>query len=55
MRTVKNSEYTGIWHLHALASVLGIKIGSVYPEYGGFTVRRFLHRICVPRQSRSGL
>lgn len=52
MKTVKNSEYSSMWHLHGLASVLGVQVVSIYPTYGGFTVRGLLNRTCVPRKAR---
>lgn len=50
---VKDGSYMGIWQLHALASVLGCKLFSVYPMYGGHTVRSFLHRLLYPREKIS--
>jgi hypothetical protein len=45
----KGSRDMGIWQLHALATVLGTPIQSVYPQYGGYNVRKHLHRLILPR------
>ena len=45
----KNGTYMGIWQLHAVASILGTVIFSVYPEYGGHNVRCHFHRLLQPR------
>jgi hypothetical protein len=45
----KGSRDMGIWQLHALATVLGTPIQSVYPQYGGYDVRTHLHRLILPR------
>lgn len=50
MNTVKNGIYSTMWHIHAVASILGAKVMSVYPQYGGFTVRKLLHRAVEPRK-----
>ncbi|XP_062592666.1 uncharacterized protein LOC134254137 [Saccostrea cucullata] len=43
----KNS-YMGIWQIAALSNNLNTVIISVYPEYGGSTVRIDLHRKFIP-------
>ena len=53
--TVKDGTYTCIVHMHCLASVLGVELMSIYPEFGGFTVRPLLNRLCVPRVARPNL
>ena len=53
METVKDSRYSSMWHIHGLATVLGTRIQSVYPEFGGFTVRKYLNRPIAPRTSKT--
>lgn len=48
MSIVKPSTYMGIWQLHALSSVLGARVKSVYPGLG--SVSKDLHRLIEPRQ-----
>ncbi|XP_070186874.1 uncharacterized protein [Littorina saxatilis] len=50
LQWTKNGTYAGMWELHALSSVLGTTIHSIYPQYGGFNVRPHLHRIVHPRR-----
>ena len=38
----------GIWQLHALSNILNCKLMSIYPQRGGATVRRHLHRWITP-------
>ena len=45
---VKSGAYMGIWQIHALASIFNCKLLSIYPKYGGATVRQHLHRWVVP-------
>ena len=47
----KPAWYMGVWEIHAVASVIQRKIQSIYPLYGGATVREHLHRMVVPRLS----
>ena len=44
----KPASYTGIWQLHALSNILNCKLISIYPQRGGVTVRRHLHRWITP-------
>ena len=44
----KPASYTGIWQLHALSNILNCKLMSIYPQRGGVTVRRHLHRWITP-------
>ena len=46
-------ECMGLWHIAALASVLGRPLASVYPEYGGHNVKRDVQRVLVPRHALS--
>ncbi|XP_021343382.1 uncharacterized protein LOC110443481 isoform X1 [Mizuhopecten yessoensis] len=46
------NTFNGIWSIFALASVLGVQIFSIYPSYGGYNVRRHLHRQVMPRICR---
>jgi len=48
MHVLKNCAFTGIWSFFAAADVLGIRLLSVYPTYGGGTVRQDLHRVIEP-------
>ncbi|KAK6187257.1 hypothetical protein SNE40_005323 [Patella caerulea] len=45
----KNRSFMGIWQIHALSSVLGVKLFSVYPQLGNANVRADLHRLILPR------
>ncbi|XP_050391948.2 uncharacterized protein LOC126810751 [Patella vulgata] len=45
----KSRTYMGIWQLHALSSILGVKIFSVYPQLGNKGVREHLHRLILPQ------
>ena len=42
-------SYMGVWQLASLANILGRPVMSVYPLYGGKTVRSDLHRIFYPQ------
>jgi len=44
----KAGSYMGVWQLSALANVLGRPVRSVYPVYGGQTVRKDLNRTFLP-------
>ena len=44
--------YMSMWGIHGLSSVLGVPVQSVYPQYGGFNVRKDLHRVVQPRICR---
>ena len=44
----KPASYMGIWKLHALSNSLNYKLMSIYPQRGGATVRRHLHRWLTP-------
>ena len=46
---LKDGAYSGMWHLAAYATVLQRKIQSVYPQYGGYTVRKEFHIMLEPR------
>lgn len=50
---VKKGVYMGIWQIFALASVLGAKICSVYPQKGNPNVRKDFHRLIMPRQMQT--
>ncbi|XP_070178222.1 vertnin-like [Littorina saxatilis] len=41
--------YMGFWQMLAVSSVLQVSLWSVYPQYGGYTVRHHLHQIITPR------
>ena len=51
----KDKEYMGIWQIHALASVLGTPIQSIYPQLGNPNVRRDLHRLIMPQSEIGGV
>ena len=51
--TSKMGEYMGLWHMAALASILRRPVISVYPTYGGHTVRNDLQRTFLPRIATS--
>ena len=51
--TLKLSSYFGLWGVMALASVLGVRIFSVYPQLGPKTTREKLHRWIYPRETRN--
>lgn len=48
---VHGGTFAGMWQVHALSSVLGVALQSVYPQHGGFNVRPHLHRVVFPRQA----
>ncbi|WAR05815.1 hypothetical protein MAR_021184, partial [Mya arenaria] len=48
MNICNSGRYMGIWQEAALANVLNRQVVSVYPMYGGQTVRNFLHRTFEP-------
>lgn len=54
VQTTNVYNFAGMWHIHALATVMRVKVKSVYPEYGGFTVRPMQDRICKPRDMDTG-
>ena len=45
---IKDGKYCGMWQIHGLGYVLGTRIYSVYPDYGGRTVRNDLNRLVIP-------
>ncbi|KAK7109352.1 uncharacterized protein [Littorina saxatilis] len=49
LHIAKPSTYMGVWQMYAMTSVLGVPIYSVYPKYGGFTVREQVHQLILPR------
>jgi hypothetical protein len=53
--TAKSGNFGTMWNLHALSSVIGCNIYSIYPEYGGFTVRPHANRLVVPRIETIGV
>ena len=46
------ASYMSMWGIHGLSSVLGVPVQSGYPQYGGFNVRKELHRVVQPRICR---
>ena len=44
-------SYMGIWQVHAVASILQTEMQSLYPEYGGQSVRKDLHKTLLPRNN----
>ena len=50
---LKPKSYMGIWQIFALASVLRMKVFSVYPMLGNPNVRNHLHRMIEPRINSS--
>ncbi|KAK6174428.1 hypothetical protein SNE40_017706 [Patella caerulea] len=48
MSVRKAGSFMGIWQLHALSNILKRSVISVYPKYGGFTVRKHLNRKILP-------
>ncbi|KAL8616788.1 hypothetical protein ACOMHN_017825 [Nucella lapillus] len=49
LAAVEGGTYMGAWQMHAVASILGAEVFSVYPEYGGHTVRHLLNKKLSPR------
>ena len=47
---LSTGQYMGIWQLHAIASVMGLQVNSVYFNGRGMNVRQHLHRLIWPRQ-----
>ncbi|WAR25842.1 LOW QUALITY PROTEIN: VRTN-like protein, partial [Mya arenaria] len=48
MNICNSGRYMGIWQVAALANFLNRQVVSVYPMYGGQTIRNFLHRTFEP-------
>lgn len=53
LKITQDKSYMGIWQIFALSSVLNRPIFSVYPNLGNPNVRKDLHRVIIPRQTRS--
>lgn len=53
LKITKDKSSMGIWQIFALSSVLKRPIFSVYPNLGNPSVRKDLHRVILPRQTRS--
>lgn len=54
IKTAKRGNYCGIWHLYALASVVGCKLYSIYPKLKStVSIRPELNRIIFPRKQLS--
>lgn len=49
----QSGSYMGIWQVAAISNVLQTKVFSVYPKYGGQTVRKDLHRTFQPFDEKS--
>lgn len=48
-----DGQYASIFHIAAAAVVLGRPLYSIYPVYGGHTVRGDINRIFLPRENSS--
>ena len=48
IQTAKNGNYSCMWHIHAMATVLRRPIVSIYPERN-LRIRPMFHRECPPR------
>ncbi|CAC5424014.1 unnamed protein product [Mytilus coruscus] len=54
IKTAKRGNYCGIWHLYALASVVGCRLYSIYPKLKStVSIRPELNRIIFPRKQVS--
>ena len=53
MHITRRGEFMGIWQMHALASILGAQLVSIYPQRGNPVIRKHLHRTLEPRERRS--
>lgn len=49
MLTLKNGSYNGMWGVLGMSGALQMPVFSVYPKYGGFTVRKDLNTLVMPR------
>lgn len=49
------NQWMGIWQLSSAANILGRPVVSVYPTYGGHTVRADLNRVFLPNRTYSCL
>jgi hypothetical protein len=49
LSAVEGGTYMGAWQMHAVASVLGAEVFSVYPVYEGHTQRHLLNKKLSPR------
>ena len=54
MYCLKRGKYNSMWGILGLSSVVGSPIQSIYPIYGGGTVRKDLNRIVQPRVCLKG-
>ena len=48
MDIIKPGEYCGIWQIHALSSIIGVPVQSLYPGRG--PPKKHLNRTVMPRQ-----
>ncbi|WAR13822.1 LOW QUALITY PROTEIN: VRTN-like protein [Mya arenaria] len=48
LRLCRSGTYMGIWQVAALSNIIQTDVVSVYPRYGGQTVRNDLNRTFVP-------
>ena len=49
MEVIKADRFSGMWSLHAGASVLGCIVRSIYPDYSLHAIRPMMDRDIHPR------
>ncbi len=45
----RSGRYASAWTIHGMSSALRIAIRTVYPQHGGYNVRKHLQRMILPR------
>lgn len=50
---LRNGSYNSMWGILGMSSALGVPTHSIYPMYGGATVRDHINRLVKPRISTS--
>lgn len=53
MSIIESGSYMGIWQIHAIATIIKSKLKSIFPIYGGATVREHLNRLISPRDKQN--
>ena len=48
LETSRNGQYSNMWHVHALSSVMKSSVHCIYPELN-FRIRNAFHKLIVPR------
>ncbi|KAI0234939.1 hypothetical protein LSAT2_014663, partial [Lamellibrachia satsuma] len=46
----RRGEFMGTWQVHAVSSIFGAELVSIYPQRGNPEIRKHLHRSVMPRE-----